>query len=79
MFVNLGLEIFVEMDLDQAAKYVSRRIEGLENAVKTLKNTEYQIKANIRIMLEVSRTIILRHGAICEWLHRSNEFTQKFM
>ncbi|OQV14392.1 hypothetical protein BV898_11370 [Hypsibius exemplaris] len=57
MFINLGLETYVEMPLEQASKYVAARTKALEAAVNSLKGAEFQIKANIRIMYEGLREI----------------------
>ena len=53
MFINIGLDTFVEMDLSQASKFVAARIKGLEAGVQSTKLAQHRIKANVRIMLEV--------------------------
>ena len=57
IFVNLGLETYVEMSLEQATKFVAARTRALETAVSSLKAAEFQIKANIRLMYEVNKSM----------------------
>ncbi|XP_055339766.1 protein UXT-like [Paramacrobiotus metropolitanus] len=52
MYVNLGLDVYVEMPLAQASKYVTARINSLTSTVESLKKAEYQIKSHIRVVLE---------------------------
>ncbi|GAV05781.1 hypothetical protein RvY_15859-1 [Ramazzottius varieornatus] len=57
IFINIGLETYVEMDLPQASKFVAARAKGLEAGIQSSKTAQQRIKANVRIMLEGLRKI----------------------
>jgi len=57
IFVDIGLGFFLEQTLDEAEKFVGKKISALDEKSKSLTQQASKIKANIRLVLEGLREL----------------------
>ena len=57
IFVEIGLGFYLEFSLDEAEKFVDKKISALESKSKELTDQSSKIKANIRLVLEGLREL----------------------
>jgi prefoldin alpha subunit len=57
IFVEIGLGFYLELTLDEAEKFISKKVSALEDKSQQLTEQASKIKANIRLVLEGLREL----------------------